>query len=107
MKDLVTPKCTGLLSLESTKRNYHPKENHQHFVRGKKALPGRKPVANSDGKAGSALAPSKAHVLNKAESAVLSVSRHPSRLTKALCQESEAVGSKARLRVNVEPAYKS
>jgi len=106
-KDLVTPKCTGPLPAGSAQRNYHPKENHQYFARGKKTLPGRKTLTNSDGKPGSALAPSKSNIINKAETPVVTGSRHGSRLTKALC-EGEALGSKARQKANlVDPVFHS
>jgi len=99
-KDLVTPKCAGPLPAGSAQRNYHPKENQQYFARGKKTLPARKPVTNSDGKPGSALAPSGSSIITKAETPVVTGSRHGSRLTKALC-DGEALGSKARLKANL------
>lgn len=106
-KDLVTPKCTGALPAGSAQRNYHPKENQQYFARGKKTLPARKPLANSDGNPGSALALSKSHIITKAETPVVTGSRHGSRLTKALC-EGEALGAKARQKANlVDPAFHS
>lgn len=107
LKDLVTPKCTGPFPAGSGQKNYHPKENHQYFARGKKTLPGRKTLTHSDGKPGSALVPSKLHIINKAETPVLTGCRHGSRLTKALC-EGEALGSKARQKANlIDPTCQS
>jgi hypothetical protein len=105
-KDLVTPKVSSFnnnasLPAGSAQRNYHPKENRQYFARGKKTLPARKLLTNSDGKPGSALAAAKSNAIiptataTKAETPVVTGSRHGSRLTKALC-EGEALGARAR-----------